>query len=81
MLRFTQVALNMNELESIETFGFSPVAFLIQVSILLVLAAIAIRKAAKHTSGAATPLWILLVFLVPFFGAIATIACLKPRAS
>jgi hypothetical protein len=42
-----------------------------------VLAVVAIRKAAKYTSGAATPIWILLVFLVPFLGSIITIACVK----
>lgn len=60
--------------------GFS---FVIQGAILLVwlvLTIFAIRAAAKTTSGAATPLWILLTFLVPFVGAITTIACLKGGA-
>ncbi|GEM_PF-1399157 len=59
---------------------FTPRFFLIQALILLVwivLAVLAIRKAVRHTSGAATPLWILLVFLVPYLGAITTLACVK----
>jgi len=47
----------------------------------LVLAILAIRRAAKHTEGSATPLWILLVFLVPYFGAITTLACVKRGAA
>ncbi len=61
-----------------QSFGFTPSFFFIQAAIFLVwpvLAIIAIRRAAKFTSGAATPLWILLVFLVPIFGSITTIIC------
>jgi len=55
--------------------------FLIQVVILFVwavLTILAIRKAAKHTRGSATPIWILLVFLVPILGAITTLLCIQP---
>lgn len=67
-----------------QSYGFTSSFFFIQAAIFLVwlvLAIIAIRRAAKFTSGAATPLWILLVFAVPFLGAIATIACLKKESS
>ena len=63
-----------------QSYGFTAGFFLIQILILvtwIVLAVVAIRKAAKYTSGAATPIWILLVFLVPFLGSIVTIACVK----
>ncbi len=59
---------------------FTPMFFFIQGATLLVwfaLVVIAIRKAIKNTSGSATPLWILLVFFVPFLGAVTTIACVK----
>jgi uncharacterized membrane protein YhaH (DUF805 family) len=72
----------MNEID--QSFGFTPLFFFIQAAILvlwIVLAVIAIRKAAKNTSGAATPLWILLVFLVPFLGAITTITCIRSQPS
>ncbi|MCB1065891.1 MAG: PLDc N-terminal domain-containing protein [Verrucomicrobiae bacterium] len=71
----------MNDLPE---FGFTPQFFYIQATILLawiILAVIAIRKSVKNTFGAATPLWILLVLLVPFIGAITTIACVRSNSS
>lgn len=67
-----------------QSFGFTPFFFIIQIAILIVWVALtiaAIRRAVKFTSGAATPLWILLVFLVPFLGAITTIASVKKESS
>lgn len=67
--------------ESIDlSYGFTPLFFVIQAAILLLwiaLAVVAIRKAVKDSTGGATPLWILLVLLFPFVGAIVTIACVK----
>lgn len=62
------------------SFGVTPLFIIIQIStflVWLVLVVLAIRKAAKFTTGSATPLWILLVFLVPYLGAITTLACVK----
>ena len=64
------------------TFGFTPLFFLIQLVILgawLVLIIFAIRKAVRCTSGSATPLWILIVLLIPLLGAIITLACVQPE--
>ena len=72
----------MNETLPLPSFGFGIFFFVIQIAILLawlILSIFAIRKATRCTSGAATPLWILIVLLVPFIGAIITLACVKPE--
>lgn len=71
----------MNEIPE-GSFGISALSLIIPAGLLLVwiaLAGVAIWRAVKLTTGAATPLWILLVFLVPYVGAITTILCVYPR--
>ncbi len=73
----------MNEIPQ-PAFGVTSLSLLIPAALLLVwivLAVFAIWKAAKHTTGAATPLWILLVFLVPYLGAITALLCVRRGSS